>query len=233
MIHMLEKYGISQSGQSSTIQPFVLFVPKTVPNLSSSKYTVFSNTSHLFYLSPKLFLFVLAATPDQTWPIQRQVPYHLGASTSPSDLQYFTIRSSLIHHLVPVLHHLVPVLHHPLPVLHHPGPVLLYTRTSPAWKQIRAEQKKLANAIQSEPIIIVISHNMIIHLYHIVSITDNGPKRLSYHPKIWYVDLKNYHIISEVIFKLLKFIISNWKWYFYLKYYQIISKMIFLYSYKK
>ena len=37
---------------------------------------------------------------------------------------------------------------------------------------------------QSEPIIIMISHIMITQLYHIVSITDNRPMKLSYHLEI-------------------------------------------------
>jgi hypothetical protein len=47
-------------------QPFVLFFPKTVPNISRS-----------------------ISEPELT---QRPVLYHPGASTSPSDVQYFTIR---------------------------------------------------------------------------------------------------------------------------------------------
>ena len=53
---------------------------------------------------------------------------------------------------------------------------------------------------QSEPIIIMISHIMINKLYHMVSITDNRPKILSYHLEIWYLDSENYHIISKMIF---------------------------------
>ena len=82
-------------------------------------------------------------------------------------------------------------------------------------------------ASQSEPIIIMISHIMINQLYHIVSITDNRPKKLSYHLEIWYLDSENYHIISKVIFRFLKCIISYRNWYSNFKNYHIISKVIF------
>ena len=93
---------------------------------------------------------------------------------------------------------------------------------------------------QSEPIIIMISHIMINQLYHIVSITGNRPKILSYHLKIWYMDSENYHIISKVILRFLKFSIlyQNWylnfkiiisyqKWYLNFQNYHIISKWYF------
>jgi hypothetical protein len=83
---------------------------------------------------------------------------------------------------------------------------------------------------QSEPIIIMISHIMINQLYHFVSITDNRPKKLSYHLEIWYLDSENYHIISKVIYRCLKFIISYQNWYSNFKNYHIISKMIFRFS---
>ena len=70
---------------------------------------------------------------------------------------------------------------------------------------------------QSKPIIIMISHIMIIQFYHIISITDNKPKTLSYHLEIWYLDWKTYHVLSKVIFTISKFIISYWKLYFNLK----------------
>jgi hypothetical protein len=54
----------------------------------------------------------------------------------------------------------------------------------------------------------MISHIMIKQQYHIVLITYNRPKKLSYHLIIWYPDTDNYHIISKVIFRSLKYIIS-------------------------
>ena len=89
---------------------------------------------------------------------------------------------------------------------------------------------------QCERIIIMISFIMMIQLYHIVWITDNRPNKLSDHLKIWYLDNKKYHIISNVIFKFLKFITSFQTWYLNFKNYPIISyqndhiKMIFQYS---
>ena len=76
----------------------------------------------------------------------------------------------------------------------------------------------------------MISHIMINQLYHIVSITDNRPKKLSYHLEIWYLDSENYHFISKVIYRCLKFIISYRNWYLNWKNYHIISKMIFRFS---
>ena len=74
------------------------------------------------------------------------------------------------------------------------------------------EFSRTHHTTQSEPIIIMISHIMINQLYHIVSITDNRPMKLSYHLEIWYLDSENYHIISNAIFRLLKFIISYRNW---------------------
>ena len=73
----------------------------------------------------------------------------------------------------------------------------------------------------------MISHIMINQLYHIVSITDNRKKKLSYHLEIWYLDSENYHIISKLIIRFSKFIISYRNWYLSLESYHIISKMIF------
>jgi hypothetical protein len=76
----------------------------------------------------------------------------------------------------------------------------------------------------------MISHIMINQLYHIVSITDKRPKKLSYHLETWYLDSENYHIISKVIFRFVKFIISYPNWYSNFKNYHIISKMIIKFS---
>ena len=80
---------------------------------------------------------------------------------------------------------------------------------------------------QSKLIIIMRSYIMMNQLYHIVSITDNRPKKLSYHLEIRYLDSKNYHIISKAIFWFFKFIISYQNWYSNFKNDYMISKLIF------
>jgi hypothetical protein len=74
---------------------------------------------------------------------------------------------------------------------------------------------------QCEPIIIMINQ-----LNHIVSITDNRPKKLSYHLEIWYLDPENYLIISKR-YRFSKCIISYQNWYSNVINYHIISKKIF------
>ena len=73
----------------------------------------------------------------------------------------------------------------------------------------------------SEPIITMLFQIMIIQSYHIISITDNRPTKLSYRLVIWYLDFKQYRIISNVIIKFLKYFISYQKRYFNFKNYHI------------
>ena len=54
-------------------------------------YSFFYTTSRWIDFFPKQFATFPATFPDNNWPIWRPVIYQPGASTSPSNVQYFTL----------------------------------------------------------------------------------------------------------------------------------------------